>query len=155
MREYRFLAACGCVLTASLALSLGAAADDYGLTGGAYDVTYRLEVPHVERFAVDFRRQICLPETAMGRPVALQVLSANTPFATCPVADLILSDGTLRYEIICPGRAYQAARAKAVFAIAHNRFSGRIHMIMGGKNMTFVEVQSGRRVGDCPDFVLR
>jgi hypothetical protein len=28
-------------------------------------------------------------------------------------------------------------------------FEGRIAMVMGGKNMTMTEVQSGRRVGGC------
>jgi hypothetical protein len=33
--------------------------------------------------------------------------------------------------------------------LAADHFAGRVAMVMGGKNMTMVEVQRAQRVGDC------
>jgi hypothetical protein len=53
----------------------------------------------------------------------------------------------LRFDILCEGRG--AAWASAVYRLMPDAFEGRIAMVMGGKNMTMTEVQSGRRIGAC------
>jgi hypothetical protein len=145
MAGFRLACALGC----SAVLAPGAVAEDIVLSGGAYEVTYRLEVPHVERFAMNFSTRICVPEAKAGSPVALPVLSQNNPLAKCPPSAIRGAGDTLSFEIHCPGRRYEAARAEALYKLSPGGFQGRIHMVMGGKNMTFVEVQTGRRTGGC------
>jgi hypothetical protein len=53
----------------------------------------------------------------------------------------------LRYAIHCPGR--DAARAEARYRPAPDGFRGRVAMVLGAKNMTMTEVQTGRRLGAC------
>jgi hypothetical protein len=132
------------VQAASLLLLASPAWAD-GLEPGSYEVTYRLEVPHVERFTVDRTVRVCVT----AREQSLPVLSSNNPLAKCPAHRIKLEDATLSFDILCPGRIYERSQAHALFRVSHGAFEGRIHMIMGGKNMTFVEVQKGRRTGNC------
>ncbi|WP_374310392.1 DUF3617 domain-containing protein [Methylocella sp.] len=131
------------LLSAALTCAFCAPAGaDEGLSAGAYEVRYRLELPHVES-RDEAAATICLS----GRDAAPPVLSANNPLAHCP-ADHIRRDGAeLSFDIACPGP--NAAKAYALFAVRGERFEGRIAMNMGGKNMTMTEVQQGRRIGDC------
>jgi hypothetical protein len=130
-----------------LALATSASAGE-GVRPGRYEVTYRLEVPHVERYAVDATADVCVAPAA-GALRTLPVLSPNNPLSACPARDARIAGDALVFDIFCPGRRNDRAEAHAVFALGPDRFEGRIHMKMGGKNMTFVEVQSGRRTGNC------
>jgi hypothetical protein len=114
------------------------------LQSGSYEVTYRLEVPHVEEWAVDSTVRICIRN---AKRTALPVLSVNNPLSKCPASNIRQSGETLSFDIKCKER--EGARAKAVYRLKPNQFQGRIAMTMGGKNMTFVEVQSGHRIGSC------
>jgi hypothetical protein len=116
------------------------------LQQGAYEVRVRLELPNVVNYAATRTTTICLPHAgANGAP--FPVLSANNPLAKCPASNLQQDGATLRFDILCEGRG--AAAARAVYKIMPGAFEGRIAMVMGGKNMTMTEVQSGRRVGGC------
>jgi hypothetical protein len=77
----------------------------------------------------------------------IPILSANNPYATCAVANLVIDQGKLEYDVLCPGRG--SAQAHATYVLAADHFAGRVAMVMGGKNMTMAEVQRARRVGDC------
>jgi hypothetical protein len=114
------------------------------LEPGAYRVTYRLEVPHVERYARDAETTICA-----SRDMPPGVLSGNNPLAHCPINHVVLAEDGFNFEIHCPGRLNDSARASASYRWNQGRLEGRIQMVMGGKNMTFVEVQSWRRIGGC------
>ena len=115
------------------------------LRDGAYEVEVRLELPNVLSRGPDSITTVCLPyDSANG---ALPVLSANNPLAKCPASNVERDGGTLRFDIFCEGRG--AAFAHAVYELRPDGFEGRIAMVMGGKNMTMTEVQSGRRVGNC------
>jgi Protein of unknown function (DUF3617) len=114
---------------------------------GAYEITTRLELPHLERWAIDRTATICLPAARSDREIPVPVLSANNPFAKCIAANLAADGATLQYDIVCAGR--DAARAHAVYTLAPGRFAGRVAMVMGAKNMTMIEVQRARRLGDC------
>jgi hypothetical protein len=120
------------------------AADRIALDPGAYRVTYRLEVPHVEQFAIDIEATVCASARALPK-----VLSANNPLAYCPAANIRRTGGKLTFDILCPGRANDSARATAIYTLSRGHIEGRIHMVMGGKNMTYVEIQSWRRIGPC------
>jgi Protein of unknown function (DUF3617) len=125
----------------------GPAQSDALLQDGAYEVEVRLELPNVLSWsATRSTTTICLPyENANGAP--FPVLSRNNPLATCPARNLQQDGATLRFDIVCEGRG--AARASAAYELMPDAFEGRIAMVMGGKNMTMTEVQSGRRVGEC------
>jgi hypothetical protein len=116
------------------------------LMNGSYEVEVRLELPHLEDWAVKKRATICISDADSRRGLA--VLSGNNPLAKCPASNVRQDGDTLTFDIICEGR--NAARASAEFLLASERFRGRIAMVMGGKNMTMTETQVGRRTGTCP-----
>jgi hypothetical protein len=117
------------------------------LEAGAYRIRYRLELPHLERWAVEKTDTACVT----GPPVAghgyLPILSANMPFKGCTVRALQTNGKFMDYDIACPGRG--AAKAHAVYTLSEDGFEARIFMTMGAKNMTMTEIQQGRRTGTC------
>jgi hypothetical protein len=122
-------------------------ASPLSLPGGSYELTARLELPHLERWGVDKTTTICLSNFRGPDEIPVPVVSANNPFAKCSAANLIADGSKLEYDIVCPERG--SARGHAVYKILPDGFSGRIAMVMGAKNMTMSEVQHGRRVGEC------
>lgn len=125
------------------------AALDLGLASGAYDVTVRLELPHLDTGTATKVTRLCVEEEAENPTFGLGVLSDNNPLAKCPHTKIDSSDsGVLRFDVVCPGT--NTGQASATFDLFEDRFEGRITMKMGGKNMTMTEVQRGHRVGPCP-----
>jgi hypothetical protein len=116
------------------------------LSTGSYEVEVRLELPHLEEWAVKKLATVCISEG--GETRGLVVLSDNNPLARCPASNVRQDGDTLTFDVICEGR--NAARASAKFLLATEKFRGRIAMVMGGKNMTMTETQVGRRIGACP-----
>ena len=113
---------------------------------GSYEITARLELPHLERWSVDRTTVVCLP-VSRGNDIPVPVLSANNPFAKCTASNLVVDGTKLEYDIVCPERG--SAKGHAVYRFSAGAFSGRIAMIMGAKNMTMTEVQHARRIGEC------
>lgn len=110
-------------------------------TPGLYEIGYRMEMPHLERYAMPRSRTLCIG------PAPLPIFAGNGAFEGCAV-DGFEADGTrLRYRLSCPGQS--GARAVADYAVSGNSFTGRIAVKLGAKNMTLIEVQTARRVGDC------
>ena len=124
-----------------------AGAGSAALPDGAYEVVSRLELPHVERWAVDQITKICIMGSERPDAVPIPVLSANNPFAECAAANFVARGASVEYDIVCPGRA--SATAHARYMIAPAGFTGRVAMVMAAKNMTMTEVVRGRRLGDC------
>ena len=58
----------------------------------------------------------------------------------------------LEYDIVCPERG--SAKGHAIYVLSGNKFSGRVAMVLGAKNMTMTEVQEARRIGECSPGVL-
>jgi Protein of unknown function (DUF3617) len=114
---------------------------------GSYELTARLELPHLERWGVDKSTIICLSKSRGPDEIPIPVVSANNPFAKCSAANLIADGSRLEYDIVCRERG--SARGHAVYEFSSNAFSGRIAMVMGAKNMTMTEVQRARRIGEC------
>ncbi|MGB8633347.1 MAG: DUF3617 family protein, partial [Xanthobacteraceae bacterium] len=119
---------------------------------GSYQLTARLELPHLERWAVDKTTIVCLPKVRSGDELPIPVVSANNPFAKCTVANLAADGRKLEYDIVCPGRG--SAKGHATYILSADKFSGRVAMVMGGKNMTMTEIQQARRIGECGPAVL-
>jgi hypothetical protein len=134
------------IAAASLAASAQAGQGEALLQAGTYEVQVRLELPNVLSWtAAASTATVCLP--ADGANGALPVLSSNNPLAKCPASNVERDGAALRFDIFCPGR--NAARGRAAYRLMPEAFEGRIAMVMGGKNMTMTEVQTGRRVGRC------
>ena len=152
MTASRILAAVSAL--AALALAQHAAlADQQSLRGGSYEITARLELPHLERWAVDRTATVCLAGVRGDGEIPIPVLSANNPFAGCSAANIAGGSDSLQFDIVCPGRA--AARAHATYTLSGDRFAGYVAMVMGAKNMTMTEIQHARRVGDCAPSVAQ
>jgi hypothetical protein len=121
--------------------------DEATLPAGSYAVTTRLELPHLERWAIDKTTTICLSGHAAGGQIPIPILSANNPYAACAAANLVIDHGKMEYDVLCPGRG--SAKAHATYLLGADGFTGRVAMVLGAKNMTMTEVQRAQRVGDC------
>lgn len=120
------------------------------LQAGLYVIDFRLELPHLERYAVDRTATVCIAPGTLTGAAPLPVLSGNGAFAACSTANVARNARRLAYDIACTGRA--AARATATYALSpsrQDRFRSRIEIVLGAKNMTMTEVQRARRVGRC------
>ena len=117
------------------------------LPDGAYEIISRLELPHVERWAVEQTARVCISGEAGGGDIPIPVLSANTPFGKCAAVNFRANDTSIEYDITCPGRA--SAKAHARYTFDQDGFSGRVDMVMAAKNMTMTEVIRARRLGGC------
>jgi Protein of unknown function (DUF3617) len=124
-----------------------AAADPLPLPSGLYDVTSRLELPHLERWGIDQTTRVCLFRRDEEIAIPVPILSSNNPFEKCTTSHVVIENATFQYDIVCTGR--DAAKAHAVYQLASGTFAGRVAMVMGAKNMTMTEVQSAKRVGTC------
>lgn len=114
---------------------------------GSYELTARLELPHLERWGVDKTTIICLSSSRGPDEIPVPVVSANNPFAKCSATNLVADGSKLEYDIVCRERG--SASGHAVYELSSNAFTGRIAMVMGAKNMTMTEVQHARRIGEC------
>ena len=114
---------------------------------GSYELTARLELPHLERWGVDKTTVVCLSESRKPGVIPVPVVSANNPFAKCSATNLVADGSRLEYDIVCPERG--SATGHAVYELSTNAFAGRIAMVMGAKNMTMTEVQHAHRIGEC------
>src|SRR5690348_17497745 len=89
--------------------------DEASLPVGSYAITTRLELPHLERWAIDKTTTICLSGHAAGGQIPIPILSANNPYATCTAANLVIDHGKLEYDVVCPGR--DSAKAHATYLL--------------------------------------
>ena len=122
-------------------------AQPLSLPNGSYELTVRLELPHLERWGVDKTTTICLSNARRPDEIPVPVVSANNPFAKCSAVNVVFDGSRLEYDIVCPERG--SARAHAIYKVLSGALTGRVAMVMGAKNMTMTEVQRARRVGEC------
>jgi uncharacterized protein DUF3617 len=117
------------------------------LRAGEYQVTVRVELPHIEDTGVAAKVvSICVVASDVGRH-GLPALSHLNPLRKCAASNVLLNGSALSFDIVCPGN--DAAVGSAKYTMQADRFDGAIAVKMGGKNMTMIERQSGRRVGNC------
>ena len=124
-----------------------AGAAEIKLRAGFYEVSYRLELPHLERYGIDRTAMVCIGDAKRPAALPVPVLSAKAVFAGCPVTDIRQDLTKFEYQVSCAGRG--AARATAIYRLGPDQFGGRIAMVLGAKNMTMTEVQRGRWMGSC------
>ncbi|MCH9808991.1 MAG: DUF3617 domain-containing protein [Alphaproteobacteria bacterium] len=149
MRRGHKLATAVFVLLSWSAVNDGAMGGDKtgGLKSGKYEVTVRLELPHIQDTNATKTVSVCVSDKATDRLTGLKVLSENNPLANCPVSGIASGPDYIHFLIACPGA--NAANGLAKYQLSSTHFSGRITMNMGGKNMTMTETQEGKRVGEC------
>jgi hypothetical protein len=139
--------ACAILLAGLTAGGARAGGPESLVPGGSYEVRYRLELPHLESWAIEKTQTICVADAGASGAAPLPVLSGNNPLTTCPASNIRRAGDALLFDIRCPGR--NEARAHAAYRLLPGGFKGRIAMVMGAKNMTMTEVQIGRRIGPC------
>jgi len=136
---------------ATLCAWAGAAlAGDAWLPDGGHEIVTRLELPHLERYAVDSAHRVCFAGGWASETIPTPVESANNPFASCAADHIQLGARTIEYDVTCPGRG--SARAHASYHATDAGFVGRVEMVMGAKNMTMTEVVRARRLGACNEM---
>ena len=146
MKRTLFRALFATILLSTIAEPQFLLANPLSPPSGSYELTARLELPHLERWGVDKTAIICLSKSRGPDDIFIvPVVSANSPFAKCSATNLVADGSKLEYDIVCPERG--AARGHAVYELSSNAFTGRIAMVMGAKNMTMTEVQRARRIG--------
>ena len=117
------------------------------LRPGEYQVTVRVELPHIEDTGASTKvDSICVTDGGVARH-GLPALSHLNPLRKCPASNVLQNGGTLSFDIVCPGN--DAAVGSARYSMLADHFDGAIAVKMGGKNMTMIERQTGRRVGNC------
>jgi uncharacterized protein DUF3617 len=117
------------------------------LQPGEYLVTIRLELPHIEDVAGTTKVGSTCVTVVDAETRGLVVLSELNPLRQCPASNVLQDGDTLTFDIVCPGT--DAAVGSARYIMWAERFDGAITVRMGGKNMTMIERQSGRRAGNC------
>ena len=95
---------------------------------GSYELTARLELPHLERWGVDKSTIICLSISRRSDEIPVPVVSANNPFAKCSVTNLVADGSRLEYDIVCRKRL--SARGHAVYELS-------------------TDAQHAHRIGEC------
>src|SRR5262249_22999271 len=103
--------------------------DQASLPVGSYAITTRLELPHLERWAIDKTRTICLSGRAANGQIPIPIVSENNPYAACTAANLVIDHGKLDYDVRCRGR--DSAKAHATYRLGANQFAGRVAMVLG------------------------
>ena len=99
--------------SAILTQSIGRVAADplLSLSGGLYEVTSRLELPHLERWAIDKKTRICLFSHEEDDAIRCRYLVATTPSRNAPqqISRLITvrSSTTLSAPVAMPPKLMQ------------------------------------------------
>lgn len=113
------------------------------LAEGTYEVAVQTVLPHLEenlRYATERDRR-CLGTQNAAR---LFPVLEHPSFKGCRLTG---TDSDLQFNIQCQNP--EAASGTATFDIDPQRFSGTLDIKMGGKNMRFTQIVTGRRTGEC------
>ncbi|MGI9387931.1 MAG: DUF3617 domain-containing protein [Methyloligellaceae bacterium] len=116
------------------------------LRPGLYEIEVSVELPHLTNPAATQKVSMCITDAQSAGHATFQILS-EMPIAKCPTSPISFGGGKAEFRVICPGK--RAAHALAKFSISTDAFDGTIRMNMGGKNMTVIERQKGKRIGTC------
>lgn len=116
------------------------------LEPGLYEIKVRVELPNVIDPAHEALSRRCITRADLSRHDPFQIES-ETPLKKCQRTPICMGGAKAGFQVVCGGGTGGVADGQ--FTLSNNQFSGTIKMNMGGKNMTVVERQSGRRVGDC------
>ncbi|MEQ8824030.1 MAG: DUF3617 family protein [Filomicrobium sp.] len=123
-------------------------ASAHQLKPGLYEIVVNVELPNLLRTSKAKRVKRCITPQQIEKHDAFRIESDN-PLARCDRAPICMSEKKAGFQVNCIGGS--GGHADALFTTSEDQFSGTIRMNMGGKNMTVLELQEGRRLGDCLD----
>jgi hypothetical protein len=143
---------CGC-LFAALTLFLVArpamAAETESL--GLYNLTIEIQMPHLDenlRYATA-RHAHCVDRRWLSSAFASLRYNA---LSDCALEHEHQQGDTVSYDLVCTSG--HGTTGAATWRIGADRLFGRLNVTLGGKNMTFSEQISARRIGDCQEQQL-
>lgn len=116
------------------------------IQSGAWEITARIEMPHLEeslRYSTTRERRCLGPDDF---PSLFPVLRHES-LAGCRLGDAGRDGSTGRYRLVCANP--QAASGTAVLDLNPGRMAGVLEVKMGGKNMTFTQRVEATRLGEC------
>jgi hypothetical protein len=111
-----------------------------------YDIAVETSMPHLEenlRYTKTTSTR-CLTRSDLF--VAFPVLTENV-FNDCSLTKQALSDIHASYRLVCPASTGTTGDAAWRFSASH--LSGTLEVKLGGKNMTFHQRVTAKRVGEC------
>ena len=121
-----------------------ALASDEGVS--LYEIVVQTSMPHLEenlRYTKTTAKR-CLTRSELL--VAFPILTEGA-FNECGLAQQALSDSHASYRLICP--ASTGTTGIAVWRFSASHFAGTLEVKLGGKNMTFHQRVTAKRVGEC------
>lgn len=111
-----------------------------------YEVVVQTTMPHLEenlRYTKTTSTQ-CLTKSALL--VTFPVLAEDS-FDECKLTSQAHSDTHASYRLVCPTSTGTTGTARWQFNASH--FAGTLEVKLGGKNMTFHQRITAKRVGEC------
>ena len=116
------------------------------LEPGLYEIAVEVELPNILRTSTPTTVRRCITKLQIETQDAFQIESDN-PIARCKRSPIRTGSGKAGFQAVCAGGS--GGYAEALFVMSADGFTGAIRMDMGGKNMTLIERQTGRRIGAC------
>jgi hypothetical protein len=117
-------------------------------TFGFYDLTIEIQMPHLDENLRYARRRHAKCLDRQWLSTAFASLRYNA-LSDCALEHDRQEGDTFSYELVCTGG--HGTTGAATWRIGVDRIVGRLNVTLGGKNMTFSEQISARRVGDCAE----
>lgn len=130
----------------TLLLGATAWASGVAILPGAYEITARIEMPHLEenlRYSTT-RERHCLSGHDL---TSVFPILQHESLAGCRLGDETREGDILRYRLVCQNP--QAAGGSARLDTSPGRIAGVLEVKMGGKNMTFTQRIEATRLGAC------
>jgi len=131
---------------AALLLGTAAWASDDAIQPGAYEITARIEMPHLEenlRYSTT-RESHCLRRHDLS---SVFPILQHESLAGCSLGEESREGSTFRFVLVCQNP--QAASGTARLDSGPGRIAGLLEIKMGGKNMTFTQRIEATRLGEC------
>ena len=113
---------------------------------GLYEVTAATVMPHLEeglRYATT-REERCWSDSDLAS--AFPTLG-HEALKGCALTDEIRHGDSVFFRLACTGR--QETTGTAQWLLGADRITGRLDVRLGGKNMTFSQRVTARRLGEC------
>ena len=124
----------------------GAVASERGENRSLYEVVVQTTMPHLEenlRYTKSTSTQ-CLAKSELL--VTFPVLTENA-FHDCKLTKQAHSDTHATYHLVCPASTGTTGTAAWRFNSSH--LAGTLEVKLGGKNMTFHQLITAKRIGEC------
>lgn len=116
---------------------------------GLYDITIETSMPHLEenlRYTTERDRR-CLTRAEV---LTIFPTLRSSSLADCRFADERRNDDTVTWALLCTGG--HGTTGSAIWRFNPPHLVGQLNVKLGGKNMTFYQRATLKRVGACEGF---